>query len=117
MMWPDSLAVYGTRHFLTRAQSTIVLIANTISEFEPVILLAHPDRHTAIRRQVGTGVDLWDIPTEDLWARDAGPLFARHPDKGLVISHIRFNGWGGPNSATATTARSPPAWPTAWVCR
>lgn len=38
-------------------------------------------------------VDLWDIPTEDLWARDAGPLIA-HKGRDRVVSHVQFNGWG-----------------------
>lgn len=44
--------------------------------------------------RLGQTVELWDIPTEDLWARDAGPLFAKRPDGSLAISHIAFNGWG-----------------------
>ena len=39
-------------------------------------------------------MDVWDIATEDLWCRDSGPLFAKTPDGGLAVSHIKFNGWG-----------------------
>ena len=45
------------------------------------------------RRLLSDKVTLWDITTEDLWARDAGPLFA-YDGEDLVISHIQFNGWG-----------------------
>lgn len=94
MMWPNSPAVYDDAQFLRQAQRTIALIANTISQFEPVILLAAADHHATIRALVSDRVTLWDIATEDLWCRDAGPLFAlRGSDR--VVSHIQFNGWGG----------------------
>ncbi len=93
MMWPSSLPVYGDRVFLRMAQRTIADIANTIAQFEPVILLADAAQHATARKWLSDAVTLWDIPTEDLWARDAGPLFA-FQDGELVVSHIQFNGWG-----------------------
>ncbi|MEL7091639.1 MAG: agmatine deiminase family protein [Pseudomonadota bacterium] len=94
MMWPASRRVYRDATFLRMVQDTIAEVANTIAGFEPVYLLAHPDLHSTIRPQVSAGVTLWDIPTDDLWARDAGPLMAFQGDD-LVVSHIAFNGWGG----------------------
>ncbi|MCP3970493.1 MAG: agmatine deiminase family protein [Rhodobacteraceae bacterium] len=95
MMWPTSRKVYPDRFFLDLLQDSIADIASTIAAFEPVTLLAHRDEHRKIRRKTSAAVTLWDIPTEDLWTRDAGPLFARTPDGGLAVSHIQFNGWGG----------------------
>ena len=94
MMWPASRRVYDDDAFLDIVQATIADIANTIAAFEPVTLLAHRDQHAGIRRQVSANVTLWDIPTEDLWARDAGPLFARDRSGNLAVHHIEFNGWG-----------------------
>ena len=37
---------------------------------------------------------LWDVPTEDLWARDSGPIIAKDGAGNRVVQHIRFNGWG-----------------------
>lgn len=93
MMWPNSRRVYDDSVFLEMVQNTILDIANTIADFEPVILLATKDHHGHIAPQLAHNVDLWDVPTEDLWARDAAPLFA-HKDGHQVISHIAFNGWG-----------------------
>lgn len=93
MQWPVSRAVYDDRYFLQMVQQTIADIANTISEFEHVIMLAAAPDHRAARRRLSDQVELWDIPTEDLWCRDSGPLFAFDGDE-LVISHIQFNGWG-----------------------
>lgn len=95
MQWPVSRAVHPDPVFLQMLQETIAEIASTIAAFEPVYLLAAAEHHAAIRRTVSSGVELWDIPTEDLWARDSGPLFAFNPSGDRVVSHIRFNGWGG----------------------
>ncbi|MEM1287543.1 MAG: agmatine deiminase family protein [Pseudomonadota bacterium] len=94
MQWPASRGVYRDGEFLAWVQETIAEVASTIAEFEPVTLLAHPDQFSKIRRMVSQDVELWDIPTEDLWARDSGPLFAIQQDGSLAVSHIQFNGWG-----------------------
>ena len=93
MMWPVSRRVHPDPVFLDMVQDTIAEIANSIADFEPVTMLAHPDDHARARQRLSDLVELWDIPTEDLWARDAGPLFAKR-DRQLVVSHIQFNGWG-----------------------
>ncbi|MEM7462659.1 MAG: agmatine deiminase family protein [Pseudomonadota bacterium] len=95
MQWPVSRRVHPDADFLLLLQQTIADIANTIAEFEPVILLAGMPHHAEVRRLLSANVELWDIETEDLWCRDSGPLFARKPDGSLVVSHIQFNGWGG----------------------
>lgn len=94
MQWPNHRSVYADRWFRAETQKTIAAIANAISGFEPVVMLADPAHHAAIRSLVSGAVELWDIPTEDLWARDSGPLFATHPRQGLGIVDFNFNGWG-----------------------
>lgn len=93
MQWPVSKIVHPDRYFLDDLQGTIADIANAISEFEIVILLMGAEYKTRAKKLLSSSVEIWDIPTEDLWARDAGPLFAVQNDE-LVISHIQFNGWG-----------------------
>jgi agmatine deiminase len=93
MQWPVNRRVYPDLGFLDLLQGTIADIANAIVNFEPVILLARMDDHAAARKILSDKVTLWDIPTEDLWARDSGPLFAKR-DGEVVISHLQFNGWG-----------------------
>lgn len=95
MQWPVNRQVHPDRVFLEMLQRTITDIANTIAEFEPVVMLAAADDHQAARRLLADNVALWDIPTEDLWCRDSGPLFAKTPGGKTVVSHIQFNGWGG----------------------
>ena len=93
MQWPVNRKVYRDRYFLRMVQQTIADIANTIAQFEPVIMLADASDHASARANLTDNIELWDIPTEDLWCRDSGPLFAFSGDE-LVVSHIQFNGWG-----------------------
>lgn len=94
MQWPASRKVHPDSYFLRLLQQTIADIANTIAEFEPVILLAGSSDQGKAQKLISSKVELWDIPTEDLWARDSGPLFAKRADGQRLVSHIAFNGWG-----------------------
>jgi agmatine deiminase len=40
-------------------------------------------------------VDIHIIPTDDVWARDNGPIFLVNENRDLAISDWNFNGWGG----------------------
>ncbi|MGB0798575.1 MAG: agmatine deiminase family protein, partial [Planktomarina sp.] len=95
MQWPNSRNVYNDRHFLNQTQLIIVDIANMISQFEQVILLADAKHHPKIKPLISDAVTLWDIPTEDLWARDAGPLFQVNAAGEQRVASMNFNGWGG----------------------
>lgn len=94
MQWPVNRQVYDDAGFLVDLQATIADIANSIAEFEPVVLLAAAEHHRAVRKLVSGNVDLWDIPTDDLWCRDSGPSFVVDGKGGLAITQFNFNGWG-----------------------
>ncbi|MDA8747843.1 agmatine deiminase family protein [Litoreibacter sp.] len=94
MQWPVNRQVHPDPVFLDMLQQTIADIANTISEFEPVTMLAAASDHGSVRRKLSKTVELWDVPTEDLWCRDAGPIFVKDSFGKLAISEIQFNGWG-----------------------
>lgn len=94
MQWPVSRAVHRDRAFLQELQAAVARVANAIAAFEPVTILADATHHGDIRRAVSGSVELWDIPTEDLWCRDSGPIFVLDGAGGRAVRHIRFNGWG-----------------------
>ena len=95
MQWPVNRIVHDDPDFLFDLQGTIADIASTIAEFEPVVMLAAARFHNAIRKRVAGNVELWDIPTDDLWARDSGPSFVVDGKGGLALTQFNFNGWGG----------------------
>lgn len=94
MQWPVNKTVYPDTDFMLDVQKTIAIIANTIAEFEPVIMLADSAHHKMIRNMVADNVVLWDIPTDDLWCRDSGPLFLTNNKNQLAATSFNFNGWG-----------------------
>lgn len=95
MQWPVSRRVHPDPVFLDMLQDAIARIANTIAEFEPVIILMDAKFAVPARRKLSRSIEIWDIPTEDLWARDSGPLFVVDGRGGLAIANLNFNGWGG----------------------
>lgn len=94
MQWPVSRNVYDDPWFLSDLQGAIAQLANVISEFEPVIMLMDKRYEADARRFLSQRVAVWDVPTDDLWCRDSGPLFVRNDKGDLAVSHLNFNGWG-----------------------
>ena len=74
-------------------------LVQTLSAFEPVEILAGG---TAVMQQARSmvgdlaNVTLHDVPTNDVWARDHGPMFLSGP-KGSprVVVDWEYNAWGG----------------------
>jgi agmatine deiminase len=98
MQWPSRAAIYGRQRELESVREKIALIARSIAKFEPVIVLARADQTEGATQVLGTGIDVWPIPTDDLWCRDAGPTFVLSRDGRLAVSDLGFNGWGGKQS-------------------
>jgi len=94
MQWPVNRDVHSDAVFLNMLQTSIAQVANTISEFEPVTMLMDIKHRASAQRKLGRRVKIYDIPTDDLWCRDAGPLFVKNGKGELAIAHIKFNGWG-----------------------
>lgn len=101
MQWPVSRQVHPEQDFLAYLQETIADIANAIVDFEPVVMLMDGQHERAARRLLSDQVEIWPIATEDLWARDSGPLFVVDGQGGLAIRQLNFNGWGGKQIHTA----------------
>jgi len=94
MQWPVSKEVHPDPEFLDMLQQSIADVANAIAEFEPVVMLMDQKFEKLARRKLSDSVEIWNIPTDDLWCRDAGPCFVRNEAGDLAVSHFNFNGWG-----------------------
>ena len=111
MQWPVDPAVYTDRYHLKQVQRTIATIANTISAFEPVIMLADAAFHASARKLLSDQVALWNIPTNDLWCRDSGPIIAFDDTDQRVVSFRTFNSMDGAvNNPTIMTHRLRNGW-------
>ena len=90
MAWPSSRAIWG--RWLPGIQHDIALIARTIARFEPVVMCA---RDAAAARQArqwcGPRVKVIDdIPVDDCWMRDTGPVFRLAPNGKAVDAGVRI---------------------------
>ncbi len=92
MCWPARADMWGDR--LAQARADHAEIANTIAEFEPVLMVADPADASEARRACGTGVELTRIPLDDSWARDSGPIFVFDEEGRRAGVDFGFNAWG-----------------------
>ncbi len=94
MQWPVNRKVHPGRGYLRLLQRSVAKIANAISEFEPVAMLMDPAQGRQARKLLSRRVDIWPVPTDDLWCRDSGPVFVTDGTGRLAVSALNFNGWG-----------------------
>ena len=92
--WPTpSRAYWGDNYLL--AQATYAAVAHAIAAFEPVLMIAHPGEGGDARAYCGSGnIDVIELPIDDSWLRDSGPIFVVGPSGGLAAADFLFNSWG-----------------------
>ena len=96
MAWPAMPDFYGgPGAYFESVQQTLGRLAAAIAENEPVSMAASRDQHALAARLCGPRVELVDIPTDDMWARDSAPVFVRKADGTIAAVDFGFNGWGG----------------------
>jgi agmatine deiminase len=73
-----------------------------LHDHEEVRILAGSDELEASARAVlrdrgceSHRVRFFRIPTNDAWIRDHGPIFVRHPERGIAMTDWGYNAWGG----------------------
>ncbi|KJS58963.1 agmatine deiminase family protein [Streptomyces rubellomurinus] len=107
MAWPDNSTIWKGK--LGGAQANIALIARTIATYEPVTMCANPASVGRAQSMCGPGVTvIGDIPVDDCWMRDTGPVFRTDGAGGLDAVGLNFNGWGNkqnPHGNDALVAR------------
>ncbi|MFE1414873.1 agmatine deiminase family protein [Streptomyces sp. NPDC058746] len=95
MAWPALSSVWSTR--LGGVRRHIATVADAISRYEPVVMLARPGQAADARYECGAGayygITVVEIPNDDLWIRDFGPTFVVAPGAVAGVD-TNFNGWG-----------------------
>jgi agmatine/peptidylarginine deiminase len=85
-------------------ESNFLRIASAISQYQDVII-GHGGEAQALREKllkagaVGSRLNLFAVPANDVWARDHGPITVFR-DGAPVHLDFTFNGWGGKFEAT-----------------
>ncbi len=96
LAWASTKSIYGgSSAYYEDVQETLGRLAAAIAEHEPVSMMAGAGHHDLARKLCGPKVELVDIPTDDMWARDNGPIFLNDGAGGKAILDLNFNGWGG----------------------
>src|SRR5699024_9438744 len=91
MIWPSRPGSWGRDP--RAAQAAFVRVFEAVTQSEDLYLLAGPDQLPAARAATAhlPRVKLLCIDSDDAWARDVGPTFVRHPQKGLCGISWSFN--------------------------
>lgn len=94
MGWPCRRELWGET--MDQAHRDYAAVANSIAAFEPVTMVANPGKDAALARAACVqGVDVVELPLDDSWLRDCGPIYVYGEDGRRLAVHFRFNGWGG----------------------
>ncbi|MER6521530.1 MULTISPECIES: agmatine deiminase family protein [unclassified Streptomyces] len=94
MAWPTRPALWGPA--FEAARSEYATVARAIADFEPVIMIAAADSVDEARAVFGDdpGIEVIELPIDDSWLRDSGPIFAYDEQGDRVGVDFRFNAWG-----------------------
>lgn len=92
MGWPCRVELWGET--LHQARADYATVANAITAFEPVSMIANPGADAAAARAAcGAGVEIVELPLDDSWLRDCGPIYT-YADGRREAVHFTFNAWG-----------------------
>jgi agmatine deiminase len=105
MCWPARETLYGD--LFGDAEAAHALVATTIAAFEPVTMIADIGGGERVAEACGTGVEVIELPIDDSWFRDSGPIYVVDGDRRVALDWT-FNAWGRkftPFDADAAVAR------------
>jgi agmatine deiminase len=94
MGWPCRVELWGET--IEQARADYAAVANAIAAFEPVTMIANAGADSASARAAcAAGVEIVELPLDDSWLRDCGPIYT-YGDRGQRVAvHFGFNAWGG----------------------
>lgn len=94
--WPTTTRVAQLWHDqLDAARDAHAAVAAAVARSEPVLVVADPHDADDARRRCGEVAEVLEVPADDSWLRDNGPVGVRDPDGRRHAVHFGFNGWGG----------------------
>jgi agmatine deiminase len=91
--WPTREAIYPGA-LLDEARSAHADLARAIADHEPVTMIASPECAADATERCGGAVEVVEIPINDSWFRDTGPIYVTDGAGGRVAIDFEFNAWG-----------------------
>jgi agmatine deiminase len=92
MCWPSRPQIWQNR--LREAQLDYAEIAQKISAFEPVTMIVRPEAAELAADLCGLSVTIVEIPIDDSWCRDSGPVYVVNEAGQRQAADFSFNAWG-----------------------
>ena len=93
MAWPCRRELWGET--IEQARRDHATVANAIAAFELVTMIANPGEDAAqARAACAASVDVVELPLDDSWLRDSGPIYVHAENDRRLAVHFRFNAWG-----------------------
>jgi len=93
MAFGASQHIWGKK-LLPEVQRNLATIALTIARYEPVSMLVRQSDLPVAQQLMVDKVELIVCPLDDLWMRDAGPVFVVTESGDKAAVDFNFNGWG-----------------------
>jgi agmatine deiminase len=109
MAWPTRTREAFWGPVFERAKDDYASVARAIAAFEPVIMVCNPGEGREVRDRCGAGVEPLEVPIDDSWMRDNGPIFVTDRRGHVAMVHFRFNAWGGKYPPWDSDAAAPKA--------
>jgi agmatine deiminase len=93
MGWPCREEIWGAQ--LGQAKADYAATANAVAAFEPLTMVCAGAQDADEARAALTGeVEVVELPIDDSWLRDSGPIFVLDADGARAGVHFGFNSWG-----------------------
>lgn len=93
MLWPERPDNW--RDGAKPAQQAYAAVAEAISTFEEVVMLASPAQYVNCREQLPARIRVLEMTSNDAWARDVGPTLLINDAGQRRAVDWTFNAWGG----------------------
>jgi agmatine deiminase len=93
MAWPRRRELWDAA--LEDARQAHAAVADAIAAFEPVTMVADPEDAADARARCPARVEIVELPLDDSWMRDSGPVYVTGDGADRVAVHFGFNAWGG----------------------
>ena len=104
LAWPNTETDWADR--LGEVEDTYIALVAAITRFQPALVcVADADVEAYARARLSSArvpmerVRFVEVPYDDTWLRDSGPITLREGD-GFRLLDFRFTGWGGKFDAT-----------------
>jgi len=94
MAWPTMRRIDFWRGHLGAARDAYAIIARAINEYEPVLMIADEGEGRAAERWMRDEVEVIELPIDDSFIRDNGPIFLLNDEGKRAAAHFGFNAWG-----------------------